>query len=309
MTAPGFLRRPLLSVVMVFLGPFAALSSSHAEDLAGCIARKVPFDGSVLLRYATVSRDSGPRDYLYRSYPSRCGATPRLSCRSQVYIVPGDDVWVGKTCGSWSYVQYIGKRRITTAWAFSSTLKALPLPTIADAIGPNLLSFQGLGEIRIGMAVSKLKGPWLAIENGAPAGSDISTAQCVDVNFYEEFANLGLQTQGGVVQRVDVISNSHAETIKEIHLGSTEAEVKQAYAGQFLEGASSQYDVNSQAGLPRGPKTRSRSFLIKSKDGKRALLIETDGAQVVSMHAGVISDFQRDGEGSLWVIPCEVITG
>lgn len=118
---------------IAFLGCLAAAIGARADDLSGCIARKVTFDGVVLLRYATVTPKSGPRDYLHREYPSHCGSQPGTSCRAKAYIVPADAVAIGKTCGAWSYVQLIGERHITTGWVFSSTLKQIPSPPLQPA--------------------------------------------------------------------------------------------------------------------------------------------------------------------------------
>lgn len=86
------------------------------------------------------------------------------------------------------------------------------------------------------------------------------------------------------------------------------ASVRAASGPKYLERTSSPDSVNTQAGIARGPKARSRSFLIKSPDGKRALSIETDGTRMVSMHAGAIGEFQTDRDGSFLVVPCETTT-
>jgi hypothetical protein len=43
-------------------------------------------------------------------------ADSSASCESSTYVLPGDVVAVGKTCGTWAYVQYIGEKHITKGW-------------------------------------------------------------------------------------------------------------------------------------------------------------------------------------------------
>jgi hypothetical protein len=43
-------------------------------------------------------------------------------CKGSAYIIPGDVVAVGNTCGAWSYVQYIGRAHVTMGWVAATTL-------------------------------------------------------------------------------------------------------------------------------------------------------------------------------------------
>lgn len=130
------------------------VSLSHAQDLEACITRKVSFDGIVRLSYATVKAPSGPRLYLHAQYPNECSSGKEASCRADVYLIPGNTVAIGKGCGHWDYVQYIGERRISEGWVESRALspvsppRAIKAPTIppggsgAPPVTPSLYTFQ-----------------------------------------------------------------------------------------------------------------------------------------------------------------------
>jgi hypothetical protein len=104
-------------------------SSRAAEKgLAACVADKVTFTGIVRLRYATVAGSSGNHVYLHDTYPGVCAHADAKSCRGRAYILPGQAVAIGKECGKWAYVQYIGAKRITTGWVPASRLSAIVPP-------------------------------------------------------------------------------------------------------------------------------------------------------------------------------------
>jgi hypothetical protein len=104
---------------------------SHAATLSGCINRKVSFDGIVRLHYATVTATSGPRLYLHERLPGHCAPGNQSTCAARAYLIPGNAVAIGKECGAWDYVQYIGERRISEGWVTASSLAALPAPPAA----------------------------------------------------------------------------------------------------------------------------------------------------------------------------------
>jgi hypothetical protein len=180
----------------------------------------------------------------------------------------------------------------------------LPIPSEADKRSRKpVLSFQGVGDITIGMSAERLR--HMGILEPQQKGTPLPA--CVDVVFFQETAMLGAQIQGGTIQRLDVISNSKAETREGIHLGSTEEQVRRVYVGRFRETAVSQFSVNTLGAREPG---RGHAFLITSNDRKRAIEIETDGVQVNSMHVGVLEDFPLDKvDGVIWVIPCEALLG
>jgi hypothetical protein len=68
------------------------------------------------LRYATVTGNKGSKLNLHHHFPTQCTSVNDNACKSTVYIVSGDAVAIGETCGSWAYVQYIGHDHVTTGW-------------------------------------------------------------------------------------------------------------------------------------------------------------------------------------------------
>jgi len=180
----------------------------------------------------------------------------------------------------------------------------VPIPSEADKRSRKpVLSFQGVGDITIGMSVERLRHMGII----GPQQKEAPARACVDIVFFQEASMLGAQLRGDAIQRIDVISNSKAETREGIHLGSTEEQVRRAYAGRFRETVVSQFSVNTLGAREPG---RGHAFLITSNDRKRAIEIETDGVQVNSMHVGVLEDFPLDKvDGVIWVIPCEALFG
>jgi hypothetical protein len=111
-----------LSIIGLSVGALLATTSASAEDVAECAQRAVAFDGITPLSYATVSGATGSKDYLHAQFPAQCTPGVNEPCESSAYVLPGDVVGVGKTCGPWAYVQYIGEKRVTTGWLASSSL-------------------------------------------------------------------------------------------------------------------------------------------------------------------------------------------
>lgn len=113
----------LFALFFIWSGPL-----SHAADSGGCINRKVTFDGTINLHYATVRAAPGPRLYLHMRYPEHCLPEKQASCPASAYLVPGNAVAVGGVCGRWGYVQYIGEKRISEGWVESDALSPIPPP-------------------------------------------------------------------------------------------------------------------------------------------------------------------------------------
>lgn len=51
------------------------------------------------------------RLYLHSQHPGACAGIPETSCPATIYIVTGDSVSTGETCGNWTVVKYRGKKR------------------------------------------------------------------------------------------------------------------------------------------------------------------------------------------------------
>lgn len=115
------------------LALFAGTPFSHASGLASCIATKVSFNGIVPLDYATVSGQSGEHVYLHHEYPTQCPAGSASACRGPAYLLPGQAVTIGKECGAWAYVQYLGGKKITKGWIGSSNVVPIRRPPKSTA--------------------------------------------------------------------------------------------------------------------------------------------------------------------------------
>ena len=118
--------RRLSCILVLFLGIMsvtALLQSAAlaaAADGAACAQNKGAFDGIAPLQYFQV--DGASRIYLYPKHPSLCESADAEGCGAKAYVVPKDLVAVSSTCGSWAYVQYIGKKLISYGWIKTSEL-------------------------------------------------------------------------------------------------------------------------------------------------------------------------------------------
>lgn len=117
----------IVAAVISSLTAFLLLPPSwvRAADLPACMRVRVRFDGSRALRFDRVTGSPGARLYIHNSYPTSCdGNHSTKSCVGEEgYLLTGDEVAAGKSCGKWTYIQYIGVRRITQGWVDSSRLK------------------------------------------------------------------------------------------------------------------------------------------------------------------------------------------
>jgi hypothetical protein len=104
---------------------FTLCSAVQAANLAPCIRKSVRFDGSGPLQFGRVTGLSGARLYIHPSYPKSCNSSTRSCAGTRAYLLTGDEVAVGKNCGKWTYIQYIGQSRITEGWVARSNLKLL----------------------------------------------------------------------------------------------------------------------------------------------------------------------------------------
>lgn len=110
-----------------------SMSCAKADDLTECVEQKVSFDGIKPLEYGVVTGEKEGKLYLHKTFPSECSATNDAACTSAIYILPGDSVAVGKRCGAWAYVQYIGTTRVTMGWVASYRVGNLSVPLLKEA--------------------------------------------------------------------------------------------------------------------------------------------------------------------------------
>jgi hypothetical protein len=104
---------------------FPLCSAVQAANLAPCIRKYVRFDGSEPLQFDRVTGLPGTRLYIHASYPKSCNSSTSSCAGGHAYLLPGDTVAIGKTCGHWTYMQYIGVSRITKGWVDGSRLNFL----------------------------------------------------------------------------------------------------------------------------------------------------------------------------------------
>lgn len=154
---------------------------------------------------------------------------------------------------------------------FQSTIALAVVLTAAIAsaqFGAARLRLDGFGPVRIGMTEAEAR--------RAVGDLTIGTDREVDATCYFLSAphdrSVSLMIERGTVARID-IDDPHHWTLSGVHIGSTEAEAHAAYRGR-LQVTPHKYD-------------RTGHYLIlKSADGKSALVLETDGKRVTAMRAG-----------------------
>jgi hypothetical protein len=107
---------------------YAAMSAAAAESpkSGDCVRQDVAFDGIAPLTYATVTPYAANRVGFHHDYPEGCDAGDTMACPSKAYLVSGDAVAIGKTCGTWTYVQFLGEKRISVGWVAADRLAPLP---------------------------------------------------------------------------------------------------------------------------------------------------------------------------------------
>ena len=185
--------------------------------------------------------------------------------------------------------------------------------------GGSLISFQGIDDIIIGMPLETLErvdGRLLVQNDRTIAEEDLPLTACADVLFFRRVARapqssalvtseMGLQTQSGKVTRVDLLGGpSVLKTIAGIGIGSSEGEVRHSY-NQAWTGTVDAMSANDPVGAAYGRSTTRTAFFLRSPDRKRAMLIETDGVEVVSIHVGDDDVFKiDDASHSILVKPC-----
>jgi hypothetical protein len=114
-----------LSILCGLLATAFLNPNARAEEGTQCIQRQVTFDAITPLRCAKAT-SATERIYLHAQYPAQCTNPADAACKSSAYILPGDDVAIGKSCGTWAYVQYITSTHY-------ETMALLPLTAVPPA--------------------------------------------------------------------------------------------------------------------------------------------------------------------------------
>jgi hypothetical protein len=106
---------------------------SWADD---CATTPVSFDGLPPMHYAVVTGDPGTRLGLHVQLPVGCeSSSGGEKCETKGYLVQGDTVAVGKTCGAWSDVQFIGKKVVSYGWVATASLRGATANDAGEAVG------------------------------------------------------------------------------------------------------------------------------------------------------------------------------
>ncbi|NGY03344.1 hypothetical protein [Solimonas terrae] len=98
-----------------------------ADALSAC-AQHTGFEGvqTPPPQTAIVQIPQGDRLYIYKKPSSLCASSDDVACEHKSYIISGNAVAVGKTCGKWTYIKYRGDKKSTTGWVSSSGLYSSP---------------------------------------------------------------------------------------------------------------------------------------------------------------------------------------
>lgn len=129
-----------------------------------------------------------------------------------------------------------------------------------------VLTLTGLGPIRVGMTVEQAR---------RAAGAPLHQAESPNEDCYyllvEGDSSVAFMILDGRVARVDVSDPRHA-TLSGLHVGDSEERAKQVYAGR--------YEIEPHAYVD------GHYLIVRSRDKRYALVIETDGRVVTSLRAG-----------------------
>ncbi len=133
------LARCVLSLCLAGVAPLFA-PGALAADLPSC-ARSIDPATFVSQTMKAVMGASGQRLYLHPRYPKGCESDSDSACTSGAYLVSGDRVSAGETCGDWTYVRYQGKKSESFGWVESDRL-ADEAPTSEQATAETRYRFQ-----------------------------------------------------------------------------------------------------------------------------------------------------------------------
>jgi hypothetical protein len=133
-------------------------STAAEPSTADCIHRQVTFDGITPLTYATVKPGATGHLNLHHDYPQACDAGDNTACASKAYLVSGDTVAIGKTCGAWAYVQFIGDRSISYGWTEAKQLVVRRTPPHPADISVHAAPYNELGVQRYPFKMVKGRG-------------------------------------------------------------------------------------------------------------------------------------------------------
>jgi hypothetical protein len=123
------MRRLVELVVALSIAAGAVEARPPMDKPNACSTRNVSFSGIPPLQYADVSGEAGAKLFLHPHPSGKCSPTESSLCTQGPYLVPGDSVAIGKSCGEWAYVQYLGKVRVTRGGVPTSNLTPRGTPS------------------------------------------------------------------------------------------------------------------------------------------------------------------------------------
>ena len=76
---------------------------------------------------ALVTGFAGQRRYLLPKHPERCTGNQAGGCGATSYLVTGDEVKLGTDCDGYVFVEFAGKKRISSGWIPNGSVKSVAL--------------------------------------------------------------------------------------------------------------------------------------------------------------------------------------
>jgi hypothetical protein len=121
---------------------FAALAAAaslaplvaHAQITDEDMCRNGLFASQTEFRIATVGKNAQPRLYFMKD-DDGCPQKGGDQCRAVGYVVPGDELLLGKTHGQWSCAWFNGKKHETVGWVDNTALAGEPQAAQVDWTG------------------------------------------------------------------------------------------------------------------------------------------------------------------------------
>lgn len=110
----------MLILVLIGLGMGPAFADSPRAGT--CMSDPSPPTKQVVLAGMPQARL-----YIHPKHPALCSGPDADDCKPKAYVLTGDPILVGESCGGWVYISFQGKRIQTLGWV-ESTLYASSLP-------------------------------------------------------------------------------------------------------------------------------------------------------------------------------------
>ncbi len=126
LTTIGAALKPLPCLTVLALwGP---LASAQDVSMPAC-ASNPPTPTHVV----TVPGFPAERLYIHPTHPGLCSRADDNRCKSNAYVISGDQLTVSESCANWSFVNFDGKKKVT-GWVATGHLPRIDLPegTVAE---------------------------------------------------------------------------------------------------------------------------------------------------------------------------------